>query len=325
MLHVTNGDAAAGKILRTGLGGQVIPWRDVLHEGPVPEELSDTDLAERRARFIADEGWEDYGLTRARLDWRDATLAEAPHHDEVVLWFEHDLYDQLQLLQVLERLARLDGERARLSLIEVEGALGPMEPERLRELFGGRVSISGTQLELARDAWAAFRAPDPRAIERVLARGTEALPFLAAALRRHLQQFPSTGNGLSRSETQILDALTGETRTAKEAYRASHHDREEAVFLGDVVWISYVVALSRGDRPLLLFDDGAVVTRPAAKDRAPFWAGRLQLTDAGREALAGDLDWVSHAGIDRWLGGVHLQGRGPVWRWDEAAGRIAMT
>ena len=324
MLHVTNGDHAAGKILQARLGGQVVPWRDVLHEGPVPEGLADDALAERRARFIAGEGWEDYGLARARIDWRDVTLAEAPDHDEVVLWFEHDLYDQLQLIQVLERLARIAGERVRLSLIVVDEALGPLDPPRLRELFGLRVPVSPAQLEVAREVWAAFRAPEPSAIERLAERDTSALPFLAGTLRRYLQQFPSTGNGLSRSEIQILEALADGARTLRDAFQASNDAREEAVFLGDIVWASYLTGLSRGAGPLVLFDDGTAVARPAARDRSAFWSRRVQLTDAGRAALAGDLDWVRHAGIDRWLGGVHLRGHGPVWRWDEATRRLSM-
>jgi plastocyanin len=30
---------------------------------------------------------------------------------------------------------------------------------------------------------------------------------------------------------------------------------------------------------------------------------------------------IALCGIDRWLGGVHLEGSGPVWRWDAATGR----
>ena len=40
-------------------------------------------------------------------------------------------------------------------------------------------------------------------------------------------------------------------------------------------------------------------------------AGVVQLTAAGREILAG-ADRVARYGIDRWLGGVHLTGQGPV-------------
>jgi hypothetical protein len=56
MLLVTNGDSVAECIERAGLAGEVLPWRDVLHEGPVPAGLSDAELGEIRARFLADRG-----------------------------------------------------------------------------------------------------------------------------------------------------------------------------------------------------------------------------------------------------------------------------
>ena len=43
-------------------------------------------------------------------------------------------------------------------------------------------------------------------------------------------------------------------------------------------------------------------------------AGIVALTPAGRAVLNGKADRVRHSGIDRWLGGVHVHGRGPVWR-----------
>jgi hypothetical protein len=44
---------------------------------------------------------------------------------------------------------------------------------------------------------------------------------------------------------------------------------------------------------------------------------RSPLTEEGQNALVGQADWIkSKSGIDRWLGGVHLQGQEAAWRWD---------
>ncbi len=123
-LHVTNGDAAAERILDAGVGGSVLPWRDVLHEGPVPCGLSFDDLTVVRAEFIGGAGWDDPETVLSRLRWRDAMLAGFPAYAEVVLWFEHDLYDQLQLLQVLDWFNAVDAGPVRLSLINPGEFLG---------------------------------------------------------------------------------------------------------------------------------------------------------------------------------------------------------
>ena len=57
MLFITIGDSAAGRIERAGFTTEIVPWRDVLHEGPLPAGLSLEGLGEVRARFIADQGW----------------------------------------------------------------------------------------------------------------------------------------------------------------------------------------------------------------------------------------------------------------------------
>ena len=109
VLHVTNGDSAAERIRAAGEAGEILSWRDVLHEGPVPAGLDASALREVRARFLADSEWASFDAVLADLEARDATLASA-NEREIVLWFEHDLYDQLQLLQVLDTLAdRRDG------------------------------------------------------------------------------------------------------------------------------------------------------------------------------------------------------------------------
>ncbi|MEO7134937.1 MAG: hypothetical protein ABI024_12030, partial [Vicinamibacterales bacterium] len=50
--------------------------------------------------------------------------------------------------------------------------------------------------------------------------------------------------------------------------------------------------------------------------------GTLDLTAHGRNVLLGRADRLQLCGIDRWLGGVHLQGRGPAWRWSRKAGHL---
>jgi hypothetical protein len=49
-----------------------------------------------------------------------------------------------------------------------------------------------------------------------------------------------------------------------------------------------------------------------------------RLTDAGARVLAGEADHVRLNGIDRWIGGVHLRGRHPRWRWDDGTETIAV-
>src|SRR5215475_6065040 len=101
LLHVTNGESAGNTLRQTAVGGAVLPWQDVLHEGPVPA-VPRRKLLETRAAFLAECGWGNRAALRASFDQRDRRLLDALRDElHVVLWFEHDLYDQLQLLDVL--------------------------------------------------------------------------------------------------------------------------------------------------------------------------------------------------------------------------------
>lgn len=314
VLHVTNGDCAADRIARADLGGEILPWRDVLHEGPVPAGMDDAGLRSRRADFLGERGAADRVLRD--LEERDARLSTA--REEIVLWFEPDLYDQLQLIQVLERLSRADLVGTRVTAVEPVERMGDLEASRVRELHAGRATLPARARELAALAWRRFRDPDPTRLEALAARPTSELPHLPPALFRHLEELPAVRDGLSRSERQALEAVEVGPMPAREAFVAAHHAREARVFLGDLVFYSYLDRLASGQRPLLS------IVRDGSRER-----GRLahadavaELTDDGRRVLDGKLDWIDLGGSDRWLGGVHLEGRGAAWRWDADERRV---
>jgi hypothetical protein len=322
MLHVTNGECAAEGIRGLGLPGEVLAWNDVLHDGPVPAGLSDGELAAVRAAYIAGRGWADRDAVRESFTRRDADLASSQAEDEVVLWFEHDLYDQLQLIQVLDRLADWPSDAARLNLVQADDYLGPAPGEVLAALFRDRQAVSAEQLRLASDAWAAFRAPDPLGLHGLADADISALRHLGAALRRHLQQFPAVRGGLSRSERQALEAVAPGGVSVGDAFVHSQA-REEAQFLGDASFFGYLEGLSAAPHPLVTFVGGETVTPPRSDEpHADFLARPLALTNVGRAVLDGREDNVRLNGIDRWLGGVHLHGGEARWRWDEDAGCI---
>jgi hypothetical protein len=48
----------------------------------------------------------------------------------------------------------------------------------------------------------------------------------------------------------------------------------------------------------------------------------LRLIKTGTRLLAGQADHVTLNGIDRWIGGVQLQGHKLPWRWDDGTETI---
>src|SRR5262249_29091497 len=138
-------------------------------------------------------------------------------------------------------------------------------------------------------------APDPERMPEIARARSPELRFLGEAFGRLLQEYPSRADGLSLTQRRIL--LAADAAPAKVFRAISQQERRP--FLGDSVFFAILRDLTECEVPLL--ETG----------------GTVRLTAAGREVLAGNEDHVRLNGIDRWIGGVHLTGRTPPWRYDE--------
>ena len=269
MLHITNGDCAVA-VLAKAVSGTFLPWQDVLHEGPVQAGLSLEELSRERAQFVADAFGVSFGEAKGKFEARDAAFRRAREHDEIVLWFEHDLYDQLQLIQVLDALGDRPGPP--VSIVCEAEYLGMMAPERAAELFSLRNPVTRRHVAEASRAWTAFRAPDPRDIAAVKA---QALPFLEAALRRHLQEFPWTLDGLSLLERRVLEALQAGPMSFEELFRAI---AEDPAFLADAVLAWHLERMQK-ERLVERRSAGWALSGKSRSQRVPRWLGGYLVKD----------------------------------------------
>jgi hypothetical protein len=318
-LNITNGDSAADTLSEAGIEGKIISWRDVLHEGPVDSSLSLEQLSKQRARFIAERRWGDFAHVSGDFAERDRMIRHLDYFDEIVLWFEDDLYDQLQLIQLLDFLSRSTARKKTISLIQVDGYIPPLAATRLRELDAKRPQVTPEQFDLAQRAWKAFGSDDPSAITRLLDQNTSALPHLAAALGRHLEEFPAMGSGLSRSEREALTAIDEGHATPVAAF-LEVAKQQESIFLGDIVFYWYLERLSGNKTTALLtWKNGSPVVAPKPETARKFVKGELKLTTLGYKVLGGDTDWQSVNTQTRWLGGVDIRPGVTGWRWDPSA------
>jgi hypothetical protein len=192
--------------------------------------------------------------------------------------------------------------------------LGELTPAELGPLFETRQPLSVAQCALAREAWGAFRSTEPTAIESLLQKDTSALPYLATALARHLEEFPSLEEGLSRTERRLLEVVAPAPISVRAAFPLMHEE-ETAFYIADRSFLHVVRELANEPFPLL------ALKTEGGEARSPL-RGSLNLSEFGRAVLAGRADALAERGIDKWLGGVHLTGAGPLWRWDRAHERL---
>jgi RNA polymerase sigma factor (sigma-70 family) len=322
MLHITDGESVAGTLRQSAVPGEVRIFGDLMYEGPAPAGLTDAEWWDTRVRFLTESGIFTLAKARHAVKTFEDSLIAISNHDEIVLWMDHRLSDQLILIMLLERFYRLHAGRSSLSLICVGHypcmenfvGLGQLTGEQLASLADTRSPVSEAEFALASAAWIAFTSSVPTDIELFIARDTSALPFLAPALRRHLEQFPSVVNGLSRSERQTLSILRDRGALPALQLFFAVQKMEDPLFMGDLSFFAILRELASARLPLI---------QTESKPESPVSGSSVvTLTEVGSRVLEGQEDHVKLNGIERWLGGVHLTGTQAVWRWDGVAKRL---
>ena len=329
MLHLINGDCAETVLRAAGVPGRFLSWRDVLHDGPVPGGLPPEQLNETRARFLAACGWDSEENAREQLRLRDETLSEAvASEDEVVIWNSFELYDQLQLLQILPMLpappsgvSREVGSLKALSVVFLADYLGSSTSESaLLQAFQQRKALTREQHALGQEGWRCVTAPSPQRFSRFLRQDLTALPFLRDGLLRFAQEYPDAQTGLSRTQHLIVQAVAAGTHRVVDLFRVTQA-QEPVRFMGDTSFWRQIALLGTAEFPLLNLtgpEPFYTVPREPFPDET-FRQFQASLTELGWAVLRDQVDWLAVQAHDYWIGGVHLHPEHD-WRWSAGQG-----
>ncbi len=319
-LHIRCGSDIQEKLKTAGFMGDFLEYSDPVCEGPVPDV---PDLTAVRARYLADAyGWFT-GMTEAQfaVDLRDADrrLTEAWRYDRVVLWCEHDSYDQLVLARSLARFAETVVPGC-LELICIDrhpdvprfNGLGQLEPAALAGLWSARRAVTPEQIALGQAIWGALRQADPSGLQAIAQSGTPALPIAAGALWRHLRELPGVADGLSLTQRIVLTILAEGPQSIRRIFAAMVEGREPLVWMGDIGVLGTIEKMAMTEPPVLTIDPGETPFPRVAR-----------ITETGRQVLAGTADYLSLGPPERWVGGVRIAAGQKAWRFDAATRRLA--
>lgn len=314
-LHIRCGSDIRQRLRDAGFIGEFLEFSDPYCQGPVPA-LPLQEFIPVRASFIADAYAQGYEESLARLKGQYAALHRSAEYDRIALWFEHDSYDQLILSFLLQHFSRRPiGPSIDLICVDaVPGVerfrgLGQLPPQSLRWLWEqAKVPVTGAHLSLGKNVWRATTETSPEPLLEIVNRGTQPIPFMARALKRHLQELPSSFNGLALTQQLILEILSAHgPSSCTDVFQRLTLERDPLPFLGDVMFWHVLSELQETREPL-------VATDKSGKDTS--WEKRIvRITETGIEVLEGKRAFFSVWRGTRWIGGIRVKADEACWKW----------
>lgn len=289
LLHITNGDDLAKNLEALDIEGDRIIWREMLCEGPTILELGSSKFFEVRSRFME----ETYGIPPTEYEEKFIEelnkLTVTNSHDEIVLWFEFDLFSHINMLAVISHLLE-NKKDIPVSLVcskrlEGEKEVSPLSQLSLKHLanhYEQRIPLNEDDLEMAGLIWQLYNGDNPQKLKALIKTETN-FEYLSSCVRAHLERFPNAKTGINALERNILKLIEKNNITSIRHLIGYTLEYQGYFGLGDM-------QLERIIDNLKLFYE--------VKE------GKVELSREGKEALNGTRNFYRELKNDECMGGV---------------------
>lgn len=227
-LHITNGDNFTERLRQLKYKGAVITWREMLCEGKTETNVGSEAFWKTRFDFLhkqynVSKSW---FIEKTLKEYR--SLCSHKQEEEIVLWFEYDLFCQVNMLAVISWL-KMHRRHVRISLVcsgYEDGTnrlfgLNDLSGEQLGKLYDNRVELSQDDIEYADYVWQLYCSNNPIRLENVAEFDHYQFQYLGEAIKTHLKRFPTIRNGLNEIENRVLKVAAEEKPSSKKELLAS--------------------------------------------------------------------------------------------------------
>lgn len=282
LLHILNGDATKYLFNETSISGEVVVMRELFSQGKVvandhPEFWNIRKAYFQNFYFVSEEEYEQKILNELKR-----ALAKS---NEIVIWYEYDLYCQLNTLFLAQWL--ISWNKTNISIIcsgkkdDTWIGLGERPSLDYPELLENRQSLSEIQIESAKKIWKAFTNEDARQLMNIIPE-CESWPYMKRAMKGHIKRFPDTRHGLGILEMKILKFIGDQSRSGK-AIIKKLLDSDELFGFGDLQYLNVLRGLSD-----LLISRVEFESKKSISDLIDaIWKSDFSLNQYGKNVLRG--------------------------------------
>jgi len=251
-LNILNGDSTAEFFSKSPLKGDVLVWREMLCEGALHKDVGSDEFWIKRYDFFK-------GIGVSKLEYYDKTIKElvqledVSNYDEIVLWFEYDLFCQVNLMGLCSYLLQSFRKKTLYSLVctgHKKGkqnlqTLADYQPNEYLELYENKVKLTQNDLLFAHECWRIYVENNPKKLKTFNFNKLDKFQYLQQAIHQHLQRFPDE-NGRNQIENKILEIINTEPVTKNEIIKKLLlWQHQETVYgFGDMQYFRYLEKLS---------------------------------------------------------------------------------
>lgn len=192
--HVLTGDALAEQFEPTYLEGKVIISRECLMEGPT-QSNSLREFWDMRAAFIHEDYQESESEYFTKVTREYEQLLHLPARSEVYLWFEFDLFCQVNMwfclwllrqsnipLQIYRVFPATRGVQDRWK------GFGSMNSQELQQCFDNRVSFTEEDLFIGAQLWQAYSQNNMAKLRKLSLNYSPCFLYLAEVCEAHIER-----------------------------------------------------------------------------------------------------------------------------------------
>jgi len=240
LLHITNGDSFTERLKPLKLKGDIITWREMLCEGQTLTNVGSENFWKARFEFLnknykVSKSW---FIEKTLKEYR--SLCNHKQQDKIVLWFEYDLFCQINMIAVLSWL-KTHRKYAEISLVcsgkeddsDKMYALCDLSNEQLLGLYENRTVLNQDDVEYADYVWQLYCSDNPIRLENLSDYNDYKFDYLSDAIQNHLHRFPSIKNGLNQMENNILQLSVDKKPKSKKALLGNVLQNQGGLGFGD--------------------------------------------------------------------------------------------
>ncbi len=250
LLHITNGDNFTSRLQSLKLKGDIITWREMLCEGKTLSTVGSESFWKTRFEFLnrnykVSKSW---FVEKTLKEYR--SLCNHKQQDQIVLWFEYDLFCQINMLAVLSWL-KTHRRHAEISLIcsgkeDDSGklyGLNELSDEKLITLYENKTILSQDDIEFADYVWQLYCSDNPIRLENLVAHNDFQFNYLSDALKTHLKRYPTIKNGLNELENRVLSIAENEKPASRKELLSSVLNNQGLYGFGDTQYDRMITSL----------------------------------------------------------------------------------